>query len=139
MASDSSSILKRHSLRVTSVRSDVLNFFTDTAIALSHADLENRFSGNYDRVTIYRTLGTFLDSGLLHKIPDDSGSAKYALCHEACDTHRHFDDHVHFKCTICNNINCLHDLHIPPVMLPEGYTASAANLLLEGICPACSR
>jgi Fur family transcriptional regulator, ferric uptake regulator len=139
MSKPDSGELKRHSLRTTPVRLDVLEYFRSAGKALSHADLEQHFTKDYDRVTIYRTLNTFLESGLLHKIPDDSGSAKYALCHEACDTHQHADDHVHFKCHVCGSIECLHSSHIPGVSVPEGYTVRSANLLLEGTCSQCSQ
>lgn len=137
MAKTDNGELKRHNLRVTPIRVDVLEYFRSAGRALSHADLEQHFTKDYDRVTIYRTLNTFLDSGLLHKIPDDSGSAKYALCHDDCGTHHHVDDHVHFKCTACGNIECLHDSHIPSVGVPSGYRIQSSNLLLEGVCPRC--
>ena len=131
-------ILKEHHLRVTPIRTEVLEFFKAGRRALSHADLEERFAAQFDRVTLYRTLNTFLESGLLHKIPDDSGTAKFALCQESCDTHAHLDDHVHFKCSACGTIECLHDSHIPVVEIPSNYSVASASLLLEGTCPACN-
>ena len=131
-------ILKHHDLRVTQIRLDILQFFQNNKNALTHADLELFFEKKFDRVTIYRTLTTFLDNGLLHKIPDDSGIAKYALCHHEGVEHTHDDHHVHFKCKKCEKIECMHTLEIPKLHLPKKYKMENANLLIEGICAVCN-
>ena len=131
-------ILKHHDLRITQVRLEILQYFQNNKNALSHADLENNFAKKLDRVTIYRTLTSFLDKGLLHKIPDDSGIAKYGLCHHEGIEHTHDDDHVHFKCRKCEKIECLHNLEIPKLHLPKKYKMESANLLIEGICNVCN-
>ncbi|MBK9794680.1 MAG: transcriptional repressor [Sphingobacteriales bacterium] len=131
-------ILKHHDLRITQVRLEVLQFFQSNKNALTHADLEAYFAKKFDRVTIYRTLTSFLENGLLHKIPDDSGIAKYALCHHEGTEHTHDDHHVHFKCKKCAKIECLHTLEIPKLQLPRKYKMENANLLIEGICAVCN-
>ena len=78
-------------LRSTPCRLDVLSSFQAVDFALSQGDIEQKLSEQYDRVTIYRTLKTFLSSGLLHKVLDDNGGVKYALCKELC----HQGDHHH--------------------------------------------
>jgi Fur family ferric uptake transcriptional regulator len=83
-------------------------------------------------------LTSFLENGLLHKIPDDSGIAKYALCHHEGTEHTHDDHHVHFKCKKCEKIECLHNLEIPKLHLPKKYKMEHANLLIEGICAYCN-
>ena len=131
-------ILKHHNLRITQVRLEILQFFHTNKNALTHADLETFFSKKFDRVTIYRTLTSFLENGPLHKIPDDSGIAKYALCHHEGTEHTHDDHHVHFKCKKCEKIECLHNLEIPKLHLPKKYKMEHANLLIEGICAYCN-
>jgi Fur family ferric uptake transcriptional regulator len=131
-------ILKQHDLRVTQIRLEILRYFQGNKNALTHADLENHFAKKFDRVTIYRTLTSFLENGLLHKIPDDSGVAKYALCHHEGIEHTHDDHHVHFKCRKCERIECLHALEIPKLHLPRKYKMENANLLIEGICAICN-
>jgi Fur family ferric uptake transcriptional regulator len=130
--------LKTHTLRVTPIRLEVLDFFTAHKGALSHADLEAHFSQKFDRVTIYRTLTAFLDKGILHRVSDDTGVAKYALCHHEGTEHNHDDNHVHFKCQVCGTIECLHTLEIPAFKLPKKYRMAQANLLIEGVCPICN-
>ena len=131
-------ILKHHDLRTTQVRLDILSYFKKSESALSHADLETHFEKKLDRVTIYRTLNSFLENGILHKVPDDSGIAKYALCKHEGTEHNHDDDHVHFKCKQCDKIECLHDIDIPKLALPKKYKLVSANLLIEGICATCN-
>lgn len=129
-------ILKDNQLRVTSCRRDVLQTFLKRQVALSHADLEEALKENYDRVTIYRTLKTFVDSDLIHKVLDDSGATKYALCLHDVQTHDH--EHVHFKCLKCGQTNCIEEVSLPAIPLPKGYIGKEMNLLVQGICKNCS-
>lgn len=129
-------ILSDFKLRATPSRSDILTMFIQQPHALSHADIEKEVSPRYDRVTVYRTLKTFLDKGIIHKVLDDSGSPKYALCSATC-LEEHHHNHVHFKCSRCGQTNCLETIEIPVVSLPDGYRASEVNLLIRGICKIC--
>jgi Fur family ferric uptake transcriptional regulator len=130
-------ILKDFKLRSTPNREAILHVFLRRDFALSHSDVEREVPSSFDRVTVYRTLKTFLDKGLIHKVLDDEGSLKYALCTEACSTAHHHHDHVHFKCTKCGQTNCL-QIEIPPVKLPKGYKPKEVNLLIQGICENCA-
>lgn len=129
-------ILKENKLRVTSCRRDVLQSFLLRQVALSHSDLEEDLKDNYDRVTIYRTLKTFLENDLIHKVLDDSGATKYALCLHEVQTHDH--EHVHFKCVKCMQTNCIEEIALPSIQLPQGYVVNEMNLLVQGVCKHCS-
>ena len=131
-------ILKNHDLRHTSCREEVLDIFLQRDFALSHADLEANTSDHFDRVTVYRTLKTFLDAGIIHKVLDDEGVTKYALCRERCTSAAHHHEHVHFKCTACGQTNCLDNVQIPAINLPDGYQAAETNLLVQGVCRNCN-
>lgn len=131
------SILKKHNLRITDCRLDVMDCFLNEKSALSQGDLENRFT-RYDRVTLYRTLNSFLDSGILHKIPNELGTATYGLCHETCSPHQHDHDHIHFKCNSCGQIECIDDKTVPQVSVPPGYKVEGINLIVDGICAICA-
>ncbi|HNK90447.1 MAG TPA: transcriptional repressor, partial [Chitinophagales bacterium] len=63
--------LKKSGLRVTPIREEVLEYFTDQQRALAHADIEANYKNKFDRVTLYRTLTTFIESGILHKVSDN--------------------------------------------------------------------
>ena len=130
-------ILKTHRMRVTACRVDVLKSFIDEVNALSQGFLENKFP-TYDRVTIYRTLNSFLEKGILHKIPNDQGTATFGLCQDNCTPTQHHHDHIHFKCQDCGKITCLEDMEIPKVNLPAGYSVSQVNMIVDGICEKCA-
>jgi Fur family transcriptional regulator, ferric uptake regulator len=127
--------LKEHNLRITEIRQEVLDSFVQHAQAFSHADLERLFLKKFDRVTLYRTLKTFLDTGIIHKVLDDHGT-KYALCKtEACSHQHHQHNHVHFKCDVCGQTTCLDHVHVPEITL--GFVAKEINFLAAGICNNC--
>lgn len=129
-------ILLDKSLRKTPCRIFVLNEFIKRGNkGISETELESRSRGKFDRVTIYRTIKTFIDADILHKVIDDDNLVKYALC-KSCDDH-HNHEHVHFKCTGCHTTSCLDDISIVSVDLPRGYKKKEANYLIIGLCPEC--
>ena len=130
-------ILRSHSLRVTDCRLDVIEFFLEEKRTLLQSDLEHKLD-QYDRVTLYRTLNTFLDAGIVHKIPNATGVATYGLCHETCSPEQHDHNHIHFKCNNCGEIECLDDKAVPSVTVPTGYRIEAVNLIVDGTCARCS-
>jgi Fur family ferric uptake transcriptional regulator len=125
-------------MRSTPSRQEILQLFLKKDYALSHSDIEREISNDLDRVTVYRTLKTFLDKGIIHKVLDDEGSLKYALCNDACTAAGHHHDHIHFKCTLCGQTNCL-QAELPTIKLPKGYQPNEINVLIQGICERCSR
>lgn len=134
----SAQTLKEFNLRLTAGREQVLNLFLNADHALANSDVEIGLGPDHDRVTVYRTLRTFLDSGLLHKVLDDEGGTKYALCREKCADGHHHHDHVHFKCEACGQTTCLDEVRIPAVSLPDGYDRKEMNLLIQGVCQDCN-
>ena len=130
-------ILQSHKLRITDCRQEIIQEFLDKNIALSHSDLEDSLKQQFDRVTIYRTLKTFLDKDLIHKVLDDSGATKYALCSHGDTAHDHSHEHVHFKCVTCGETTCLEDIILPQIKLPVGFEKKEMSLLVQGICEKC--
>lgn len=130
------SILQQNKLRFTSSRSQILSIFHSKSTALSEPELEVELNGICDRVTIYRTLTTFMEKGILHKVLDDSGLTKYALCCDDCE-HKHHE-HVHFKCQICGQTQCLHEIPTSLPILPEGFVPETVHVLVNGVCPNCA-
>ncbi|RIV27801.1 transcriptional repressor [Fibrisoma montanum] len=131
--------LKNSGLRHTGSREEVLDLFLNADHALAHSDIEHGLGPDHDRVTIYRTLRTFLDKGIIHKVLDDEGGTKYALCRETCAQGHHQHEHVHFKCENCGQTTCLDEVHIPAVALPQGYNRKEMNLLIQGVCSDCNK
>jgi len=115
----------------------VVDYLIQRKAAVSLSDLENHFSHS-DRTTLYRTLKTFQENGLVHQIHDESGVSKYALCAEDCTCSYPDDMHVHFYCTSCENTFCFPHLSIPTFDLPDQFIPSKGNFVITGDCPSCS-
>lgn len=130
-------LLRDFDLKKTDSRAAILRLFLNRSYALSHSDIEDEVSKEFDRVTVYRTLKTFVDKGVIHKVLDDGGPLKYALCKEACSHEHHHHEHVHFKCSKCGQTNCLDGISIPGIRLPQGYQAKEMSLLIQGTCAQC--
>ncbi|HNP20174.1 MAG TPA: transcriptional repressor [Fulvivirga sp.] len=129
-------VLENHALKTTSCRHEVLGLLLSTPQALSQSEIEKSIDPDTDRVTVYRTLKTFLEKGLIHKVLDDSGATKYALCID-CGVNDHNHEHVHFKCNECGQTSCLDKVSIPVINLPPGYKITEKNILVHGICQNC--
>ena len=130
-------ILKETGLRVTETRQVILESFQGKSTAISQSDIEGILGSGMDRVTVYRTLKTFVEKGIIHKILDDNGGVKYALCKDQCQDGHHRHDHLHFKCSVCQETQCLEKIFIPDLNLPDGYKKSEVNILVQGVCPNC--
>ncbi|MFI5131817.1 MAG: Fur family transcriptional regulator [Chitinophagales bacterium] len=132
-------ILKRNSLSVTGSREKILGLFLSQQGALAHGDIEKKAGEKFDRVTVYRTLQTFVEKGIIHTIPTPDNSIRYALCKDDCSEGHHHDHHIHFVCTNCGNTYCLDDVVTPDLKLPKGYVTSHIEVVVDGICNACGQ
>jgi Fur family ferric uptake transcriptional regulator len=130
-------ILKKNQLSITDSRIKILELFLKSPGALAHADIEKNTGENFDRVTVYRTLQTFTEKGIIHNIPTTDNSILYALCKHDCEAGHHHDNHVHFICTQCNKTICLDDVTVPEVKLPKGFTPEMAEMVVKGVCDDC--
>ncbi|MDQ6903907.1 MAG: transcriptional repressor [Bacteroidota bacterium] len=137
MAKEVNDILKQNRLSVTDSRTKILSFFLKHSGALSHADIEKNAHGSFDRVTVYRTLQTFVEKGIIHLIPTTDNSIKYALCKNDCAPGHHHDNHVHFICDECCKTICLDDVNIPVIKLPKGFKPQHSEMVVTGICGQC--
>jgi len=132
-------ILRRNSLSVTESRRKILYLFLNMQGALAHADIERRAGEKFDRVTVYRTLQTFVEKGIIHTIPTTDNSVRYALCKDDCTEGHHHDNHVHFICLQCGNTLCLDDVTVPEVRLPKDFSINVIELVVKGICKDCNQ
>jgi Fur family ferric uptake transcriptional regulator len=131
-------LLRKNQLSITDSRRKILELFLQSGSALAHHDIESKTEEKYDRVTVYRTLQRFMEKGIIHTIPTPDNSIKYALCKDNCEEGHHQDDHVHFMCTKCGTTICLEDVHVPEIKLPRGYKARQTEVVVSGLCKACS-
>lgn len=81
------------------------------------------------RTTVYNSLNTFTEAGLLRELEIEGGT-------------RHFDlapqpPHSHFKCNICG---CIFDMAIPSGLsgsVTPGFKIDSVDLYFKGLCPDC--
>lgn len=130
-------LLERNNVKPTAMRLLVLQFLLNKKVTVSLTNIEDYFD-NSDRTTLYRTLKTFVDKGIAHKIDDGTGITKYALCEENCSCEIETDLHLHFHCTKCNETICLTDHKIPQIKVPDGFVSENINLVVKGICDKCN-
>ncbi|MEZ4985809.1 MAG: transcriptional repressor [Saprospiraceae bacterium] len=137
MDANITAILKKHNLRRTGMREEVLRIFLSVGNeAIAHPELE-RLLPDADRITLYRTLKSFEDKGILHQVVDNNSATRYALCHGNCTEHDHHDEHAHFHCQDCGKTLCLDIPPIGQVQVPDGFRLTHAHIILEGVCDRC--
>jgi Fur family ferric uptake transcriptional regulator len=130
-------ILKKHGLRITQTRLDVLGLFLSEEAAVSNQYIEKALD-RIDRITLYRTLKSFESKGLIHKAVDGTEVPKYAMCMENCTEENHQHHHVHFHCEKCENTFCIENILIPVIKTPKGYTINSTDVILSGLCDNCN-
>jgi Fur family ferric uptake transcriptional regulator len=138
MSTSVDEILRRNSLSVTESRKKILNLFMNIHGALAHGDIERKAGEKFDRVTVYRTLQTFVEKGIIHTIPTTDNSVRYALCKDCTEGHHH-DNHVHFICSKCGATLCLDDVTVPEMKLPKGFSLNEIEVVAKGICKDCKQ
>lgn len=128
--------LIHNEVKPTAMRLLVLEKLSQQKYAISHKELTELFD-KADNTTLFRTLKTFLKHKIIHTIDDGTGLLKYALCQEGC-TCTPRDLHTHFHCTHCKKTYCLIDTPVPKLNIPQNFTLKEVNLVLKGLCDACT-
>jgi Fur family ferric uptake transcriptional regulator len=132
-------LLRRNSLSVTESRKKILNLFFNVPGALAHGDIERKAGEKFDRVTVYRTLQTFVEKGIIHTIPTTDNSVRYALCKGNCSEGHHHDNHVHFICLQCGTTLCMEDVVVPEIKMRRGFSVNRIEVVVKGICLDCKQ
>lgn len=120
--------------RPTSMRILVYDFLSTQEAALSLTEIEHHFD-QADRVTLYRTLKTFEEKGIVHSIQENNTS-KYKLCHDDCDETTHKDTHLHFYCKICKQTTCKEEI-VFPMHSDLNFRIDEIRFFAKGVCEQC--
>jgi Fur family ferric uptake transcriptional regulator len=139
MSSLADQILKENNFSLTLGRRKVLDHFLKAEYALAHADIEKELQERINRITVYRTLRSFFEVGLIHLIPTTDNSIKYALTKQVQHQHNIHTNDVHFVCTNCNKTTCLNHTTVPVVKLPRHYKAEINEMIITGTCSECNK
>ena len=95
------SILSQNGISCPQFKNELFNLFHSSSKSLSVNDIVNYFDNSINKVTVYRSLDSFENKGLIHKVPDANNLKRYSLCREnECHVNSH--NHKHFICYYCN-------------------------------------
>ena len=133
MIQKATTILKENGLKITQNRLDVLSVFIGSEKAFTLLDLEKIYHSKHDRSSIFRSLQTYSEKGILEKFCNASGTSIYAL-------NRHHSDcngNSHFKCKDCETVVSLPSLPTEYLELLGKNKMETMNLLIEGTCENC--
>lgn len=81
------------------------------------------------RTTVYNSLHTLVDAGVLRELDIEGTSTRYDLALQV--------PHSHFRCTGCGTI---YDMALPEGidrMVTPGFKVDATDLFFAGVCPEC--
>jgi Fur family ferric uptake transcriptional regulator len=129
-------LLASKKITPTAMRVLTLDFLLTQTAAVSLSEIEDHFFRS-DRITLYRTLKTFEQKGLIHSIKEDN-TTKYSLCHDACTEERHEDNHLHFYCTRCEKTVCLEQVDLSSIQFPPKFRLQQLRFFAKGICDQCT-
>ena len=131
-------VFKDKGLRATQFRKTIYRIFEKNKTAISPKLIEDELE-DFDRITLYRTLKLFKEKGVIHEIVFPNQEKKLALCHDECkevdDVHNH--DHIHFRCSQCEEIFCV-DIPSFPELNLKGYNIDRLDIQAVGTCVRCS-
>ena len=134
-------ILQDHGILSTDTRSKVIEYILRKETACSLKELQHalaitsRQEKPVNKTTFYRTIDLFEENGIVHRVDDGTGIAKYAISkHDSAEGKWH----LHFRCEVCNRTFCLPD-PIPNELLSIGgnHHVKKVNMVLQGICEKC--
>ncbi len=134
----SKDILKKHGLKVTPGRLQILNLFNEHGCKPMDAEsVYKKLKGkSIDMVTVYRTVTSFEERGILKRVDLHKDSVYYELA----DHHHH-----HIVCTACGLIEGFEMCNIDVVSKKALSKSSKFNVINEhslelfGVCKSCAR
>lgn len=126
---------RRQGLKVTHQRMEI---FRELAASTAHPDAEGVFQAVSRRVptisrdTVYRTLATLTDAGLIQRVEPLFESARYDA---------NLDRHHHFVCMMCGAVSDFYSEALDRLPLPQTLESlgriDSAQVQVRGICSAC--
>ncbi|WP_179412722.1 Fur family transcriptional regulator [Mucilaginibacter sp. E4BP6] len=133
-------LLKPYGLKLTLPRLKVIEIFLSNDRAVTTGELLRIMEETFDRVTVYQTLKSFEDMGIIHRIVGAANASNFALSSIfKKNPELLFKQHLHFSCIKCQGVFCLDDKSIPTVTLPSIYEVHSLNMVIVGICDRCKK
>jgi len=129
-------ILKEAGLYCTEARVAILKVLMEAIGPLSQDQISGQLeSRTLNKVTVYRTLESLAEAGLVHRAFMEDRAWHFELA-DHCTEHQ---CHPHFTCTRCGVTQCMTDITLPMAVIPrKGFVITRQQVRLEGLCPACA-
>jgi len=125
--------LKNNNIRLSHQRLKVLEYLHRNRI---HPTVEQIYNGLLDdiptlsKTTIYNTLNTLIEAGLVKIINIEDNEARYDII---------TDEHGHFKCKNCGNIYDFEvDMDSFEIKGLNGFKIHNRDMYFSGICAKCT-
>jgi len=129
--------LRQNNLKVTPQRIAIYNALCESRSHLSAESIYNYLRESYPTIslaTVYKTLSTFIDTGLIQELNTSDGISKYDIVN---------DPHPHFVCNICKTLYDLPELKSMENVRNEikdstNFEIITEQIFLYGICDKCN-
>lgn len=133
-----SELIEASGLKATANRIKLLELVGnhDTPVTASeiYSTLKEKLPIN--RVTVYRILDIFVDSGLLEKLSTSGRQSFYGLA-----PNEFHERHAHFYCMKCGELKCLHPSDFQFATIGRGIgrvgNAEKIEVRIDGVCNKC--
>jgi Fur family ferric uptake transcriptional regulator len=123
--------LRLNGLKVTDPRMMLFRILEKSGCNPQTAD-EIRKISKLDKVTVYRTLESFVDAGFVQQVEFRDGVARYEIKH----AHHH-----HVVCTKCGLVadveDCMEEAGVKSLEKKTGFSIASHALEFFGICRKC--
>jgi len=127
-------MLKEHKFSATQFRINVLKEIDEAGHPVSRNELLKKLGRNTDRVTLYRNLQGLCEANIIENV-DPEGSGYFVMKY---GKKAHALHHLHFECTECKKLYCIHEIVGDISKIPSGFNVDSFYLLAKGTCEACS-
>jgi Fur family ferric uptake transcriptional regulator len=129
-------MLKHAKLYCTEARVAILRTLLKTARPLRQDQIAPQLADQtLNKVTIYRTLESLVEAGLVHRAFTQNRAWHFELADHCSEK----QCHPHFTCTSCGVTHCLTDISLPMARIADkGFVISRQQVRLEGLCPICA-
>lgn len=128
-------LLRSRELKATVPRLNLLLTMQEYESAMPYSAIQKSMK-SIDRVTLYRTLESLKEQGIIHKAFQENNETYYAICDNKCGKHQHHHDHIHFKCEQCKSVTCEQSTRALKISIPN-YEINKISIHIEGICKLC--
>ncbi len=134
--SETERLLREARLYSTACRRATLSVLLGSDRPLSQAQIADRLRDRgFNKVSIYRTLASLVEVGLVHKAFLHKRTWHFEAAHRCSQT----QCHPHFTCTRCGATFCMTEVRMPMAQgQPRGFVILRQQVRLEGYCPGCA-